>query len=167
MASPPAGCWARLMSSPATVTVESTLFLSDINSLPSTDSGMQALMSRIEAIIEANLSDGALVLSISNVSFGSARRALAETGSEVSFTAEIGYDSSKTSEDTIIAQVVSAAETTTTTTSSSVVATTTTSVSQVQRNLCVHSPGAVCSDPDFRSIRLLLPNQKRRQPQQR
>ena len=44
---------------------------------------------------------------------------------------------------------------------------TSTSVSQVQRNLCVHSPGAVCSDPDFRSIRLLLPNQKRRQPQQR
>ena len=166
MASPPAGCWARLMSSPATVTVESTLFLSDINSLPSTDSGMQALMSRIEAIIEANLSDGALVLSISNVSFGSARRALAETGGEVSFTAEIGYDSSKTSEDTIIAQVVSAAETTTTTTSSSVVATTTTSVSQVQRNLCLHSRGTECSYYDSLSVRL-PPNQKRRQPKQR
>ena len=37
-------------------------------------------------------------------------------------------------------------------------------VSRVQRNLCVHSSGAVCSDSDFLSIRL-LPNQKRRQPQ--
>ena len=95
MASPPAGCWARLMSSPATVTVESTLSLNDITSLPSTDSGMQALMSRIEAIIQANLSDGAQVLSISNVSF--------ENG-EVSYKAEIGYDSSRSSEDWIEAK---------------------------------------------------------------
>ena len=157
MASPPAGCWARLMSSPATVTVESTLSLNDINSLPSTDSGMQALMSRIKTIIEANPSDGGQVLSISNVSFANG---------EVSYKAEIGYDSSKTSEDSIEAKVVSAAETTTTTTSSSVVATTTTSVSQVQRNLCLHSRGTECSYYDSLSIRL-PPNQKRRQPKQR
>mmetsp|Transcript_33060 Transcript_33060/g.75500 ORF Transcript_33060/g.75500 Transcript_33060/m.75500 type:complete len:812 (-) Transcript_33060:177-2612(-) len=100
-ASPPANCWDRLMSSPATKTAESTLTLDGVNSLPSTDSGMQALTSRIKAIIQGGLSDGAQVLSISNVSF--------ENG-EVSFNVEIGYDSSKTSEDSIDATVAGAAE---------------------------------------------------------
>ena len=101
MANPPADCWARLMSSPATVTAESALTLHGVDSLPSTDSGMEALTSRIESIINEGLSDGAQVISISNVSF--------ENG-EVSYKAEIGYDSSKTSEGSIEATAVGAAE---------------------------------------------------------
>ncbi|EJK66245.1 hypothetical protein THAOC_12848 [Thalassiosira oceanica] len=101
MASPPAGCWSRLMSSPTTKTAESTLQLNGVNSLPSSDSDMQALVSRIEVIVNGGLSDGAKVLSISNVSF--------ENGS-VSYKVEIGYDSSKTSEGSIKAIVGGAAE---------------------------------------------------------
>ncbi|EJK47133.1 hypothetical protein THAOC_34171, partial [Thalassiosira oceanica] len=69
MASPPAGCWSRLMSSPTTKTTESTILLNGVNSMPSSDSDIQALVSRIETIVNGGLSDGAKVLSISNVSF--------------------------------------------------------------------------------------------------
>jgi len=101
MASPPAGCWSRLMSSPTTKTTESTILLNGVNSMPSSDSDIQALVSRIETIVNGGLSDGAKVLSISNVSF--------ENGS-VSYKVEIGYDSSKTSEGSIKAIVGGAAE---------------------------------------------------------
>jgi len=90
--------------------------------MPSSDSDIQALVSRIETIVNGGLSDGAKVLSISNVSF--------ENGT-VSYKVEIGYDSSKTSEGSIEAIVGSAAEspqsvTTVPATTTTVPATTTT-----------------------------------------